>query len=195
MSRIRLAYCAVTFVLQATLLSAQGAPPAAPAAAPQPPLPPATKLEAFKPDAGSLVTLGRDVLKLPWNMIGVTVEVREIRAASGLTARGVVVGVRESQYRSETAFIDADELPELVRGINALLDIKTNPTPFTGFEVRYATRGGLVIAAYGSDKVSFAMSAGRLLTTSLGDINAKHLEAFRGAIEQAQAKLATLPAK
>ena len=126
-----------------------------------PPPPPATKLEAFKPAAGSVLTLGYNVLG---KVSGVSVEEREMRDSKGGIVRGVVVDVTQGEYREERSFIDADELPELIKGIDALLAVKTNPTPFQNFEVRYTTQGELQITAYNNDtQVRYAVQAGRVL--------------------------------
>jgi hypothetical protein len=102
--------------------------------------PPATKLEAFRPDAGTVVTLGYDDLG---RVGGISVDVWEFRDARGAKVRGLVVEVTESEYRQERAFIDADEITELIKGVDALLQVGTNPTSFKNFEVRYTTRGEL----------------------------------------------------
>lgn len=116
---------------------------AATAAATTPPPTPATKIEAFKPNAGSIVTLAYDELGV---VRGISVDVRELRDASkSTTVRGLLVEVTESQYRTERSFVDADEIPELLRGIDALLEVKSNPTAFQNFEVRYTTKGELRI--------------------------------------------------
>jgi len=126
-----------------------------------PPPPPATKLEAFKPSAGSVVTLGYDDLG---SVRAVEVDVRELRESSarGTTARGLLVEVSEGQYRKERSFVDADEIPELLRGIDALLEVKTNPTSFKNFEVRYTTKGELRLTAFNSgNQIKYAVEAGR----------------------------------
>ena len=144
-------------------LEAQGAAPAIPPNT-QPPLPPATELEGFKPTAGSLVTFGYNDL----GRVGilVSVDVRELRDARGVAARGLVVQVYQSQYREERSFVDADEIPELLKGIDALLDVRTNPTSFQNFEVRYTTRGEFQLTAYNSSdgKIHYAVQAGRVVT-------------------------------
>ncbi|MDP9112443.1 MAG: hypothetical protein M3O20_02040, partial [Acidobacteriota bacterium] len=95
---------------------------------------PATKMEAFKPTAGSVLTLGYDELG---RVSGISVDVREMRDSKGANARGLLVEITESQFRKERSFVDADEIPELIKGFDALLDVKDNPTQFKQFEVRY----------------------------------------------------------
>lgn len=123
-------------------------------------LSPATKLEGFKPAAGSVVTVGITNLG---RVSGVSVEVQELREGSRAPVRGLIVQVTESQYRQERSFIDSDEMRELLRGIDALLEVRSNPTSFASFQVRYATRGELSITAFNSSdgKIDYAVDAGR----------------------------------
>src|SRR3954469_23109358 len=62
---------------------------------------PATKVEAFRPAAGTLFTIGFNELgSIGYN---VTVDARELSDPRGLKVRGVIVTVIESQYRIERA--------------------------------------------------------------------------------------------
>lgn len=158
------------------------------AATAAPASPPATKLEAFKPNAGSVVTFAYDELG---SVAGASVDVREIREVKGAVVRGAVVTVRESEYRRETAFIDADEIPELLRGIDALLAVQSNPTNFKNFEVRYNTRGDLRLTAFNSsgDKIRYAVEAGRV-TKAQTFVSADQVRELRTMFAAAQQKLA-----
>jgi len=148
-------------LISQTALSQAPIPPGASA----PPPPPATKLEAFRPEAGSVLTLGYNVLG---KVNGISVEEREMRDSKGGKVRGVVVDITQGEYREERSFIDADELPELIKGIDALLAVKTNPTTFENFEVRYTTKGELQITAFSNDnQVRYAVQAGRVLTAQV----------------------------
>ena len=82
--------------------------------------------------------------------------------------RGLVLEITESQYRTERAFVDADEMPELLRGVDALLEVKANPTGFKNFEVRYATKGDLLLIAFNdaSGNVRYSVQAGRVTKAS-----------------------------
>ena len=80
---------------------------AAPAAAqepapvvPQPiaPLPPATKLEAFAPAVGSVLTIGYDELG---RVEGISVDVREMHDGQGASVRGLFVRGRERAARGD----------------------------------------------------------------------------------------------
>jgi hypothetical protein len=68
--------------------------PAQPAAATSAPPPPATKIEAFKPAAGTVVTFGYNELG---SVPGISVDAREIRDTKGNLVRGVRVEVTHSR--------------------------------------------------------------------------------------------------
>jgi hypothetical protein len=169
-----------------TAAQAQISPPAS---AQTPPPPPATKIEAFKPAAGSVVTMAYNELG---EVSGISVDVREFREAVRAPVRGLVVEVTESQYREERSFVDADEIPELLRGIDALLEVKTNPTQFENFEVRYTTKGELRITAFntGSD-IKYAVEAGRTLKATR-HIDVDDMRKLRAIFAAAETKLASL---
>jgi hypothetical protein len=179
-------------VVPATLVAQISIPPAGqvtPIAAAQPELPPATKLEGFKSAAGSVVTLGYDDLG---GAAGVRVEVREMRDAQG-GARGLLVQITESQVHS---FVDADEIPELLKGLDALIEIKANPTPFKMFEVRYTTRGDLRLTAFNNAKgaVQYDVQVGRTQKAHRL-LEAADLLRLRGLFDAALQKLNSMSAK
>lgn len=156
--------------------------PTAPSGQPAPP--PATKLEAFMPAAGAVVVMGYTVTG---HVERVTVQARELRVTNGGVARGMVVEVTQSQYREERSFVDADEIPELLKGIDALLAVTANPTSFKNFEVRYRTRGGLEITAFNSSSgdIQYAVQTGRI-TTAQSFLSQAELRSLRGMFVAAQ---------
>ena len=181
----------ISTVCSLTLANAQA--PTVPAAAPVPPPPPATKVEAFRPAAGSVITFGYNEL----GTIGyqVSVDARELSDARGVSVRGVAVTVIETQYRTEIAVVDADEIPELIRGMDALLAVKANPTRYENFEVRYTTKGELQLTVYGSgNKVSYSVRAGRV-TTARASTNEDGFRKLRGMFEAASQLFAAQPAR
>ena len=163
-------------------------------------LPPATKLEAFQPVAGQVTTLGYDQLGLitPGMTVPATlsVDVRQLQAAGGGgVVRGVVVEIRTSIHTARS-FVDEDEIPELIKGIDALLSVKSNPTNFTNFEVKYRTKGDLVLAAFNTtgDRMRFAVTAGRVFTETRS-IDESEMHKFRDWMESAQKKLTSTQGK
>lgn len=118
-----------------------------------------TKLEGFRSEAGTIVTLGYDKLG---QVNDILVNVHELRDSRGNVVRGLVVKV-PGATRYEEAFIDADEISELLRGIDVLLGISANPTPFSDFTIRYTTRGELQVVAYSErDGIRYLVEAGRV---------------------------------
>jgi hypothetical protein len=153
-------------------------------------LQPATRLEAFKPSAGSLVTVAYDQLgDLAFGRV--RADVRELRDSKGGVVRGVLVRVSDSQYHQEQAYIDPDEIPELLRGIDAILRTRSNPTSFSAFELRYVTRGALEVSAYNTDAyVQYAIQAGRVTTATALNLNRDDIVKFRAMLVAASDRLA-----
>jgi len=152
--------------------------------------PPATRLEAFKPAAGSVVTFGYNQLG---KLGGISVDARELRDSKGGVVRGVVIEVTQDEYREERAFIDADELPELISGIDALLAVKTNPTRFQNFEVRYTTKGELQLTAFNSgSEIRYAVQTGRTLHAQVF-VDEDTIRKLQSMFQKAQQQLSTSP--
>ena len=81
-------------------------------------------------------------------------------------------------------------LGELLKGIDALLSVKSNPTSFQHFEVRYTTRGELQLTAFGgSSGIRYAVQAGRV-TTAQAFLNEEQFRKLRGLFESASQLLA-----
>ncbi len=149
-----------------------------------------TRLEAFRPSPGSLVTLAYDALG-DISFGKVSADVREIRDSKGGVVRGVRVVVTENPSRQEEAFIDPDEIPELLRGLDAILRTQTNPTTFKSFELRYRTRGELQLSAYNTDAyVQYAIQAGRTSRATALNLRTEDIAAFRGMLVRAGDRLA-----
>lgn len=192
-TRVIIGAAIATFV--ASAVGAQGRGTTTGQSAPTAPPPPATKLEAFKPAAGSVLTLGYDDLGV---VGGISVDVREMRDAKGGGARGLLVEVTESQYRQERSFVDADEIAELLKGFDALLEVKENPTQFKSFEVRYTTRGELQLTAFNTPRgeILYAVQAGRTLKAQKVGLSAADMQKLKALFEAATQKLGALaPAK
>ena len=102
-----------------------------------------------------------------------------------------MVDVTESQYREERSFVDADEIPELLKGIDALLEVKTNPTTFQNFEVRYTTKGELRITAFNmGNEIKYAVEAGRVIKANRS-IDEDEMKKLRTVFAAAQTRLTT----
>jgi hypothetical protein len=173
-------------------------PAAAQSAAPPPqplmlqaPLPPATMMEGFQYPVGTLFTVGYDDLG---DVAGISVEVREMRDARGGRVRGVVVEVTTGQSVREQSLVDADEIPDLLKGFDTMLEIRANPTQFRNFETRFATRGELILSANSTRNrgVLYAVEVGRLVKARRGGLTGGEMHQLRVLLEAASQKLATL---
>lgn len=159
-------------------------------------LAPATKLEAFQPKAGELSTMGFTALGgiLAGLVVksSVHVDVREIKNSDGVVVRGAVVEINTGPplFRSIRSFIDEEELPDLIKGIDALLAVKSNPTGFKSYRVQYRTRGEFELSALGSgsSKPQYSITTGRVFTESRS-INEGELKQVRQWMESARAVL------
>jgi hypothetical protein len=135
-----------------------------------------------------------DRLRRPWQGGGISVDVREMRDSKNATVRGLLVDVTESEYRQERSFVDADEIPELLKGFDALLEVKANPTQFKNFEVRYTTRGELQLTAFNANRgaVLYAVQAGRGVKAQKVGLRAQDMQTLRGLFGAASQKLTSL---
>jgi hypothetical protein len=149
-------------------------------------------MEAFKPVEGSVVTLGID--NIASGLSNVSLEARQFKSSDGTGAKGMRVEITESEYRKESIFIDADELPELIKAIDALLAVNSNPTQFTDFEVQYKTRGSLQLTAFNSSNggLRYAVEAGRLSKASVFTY-AEGLSSLKAGFVKAMQKLNSVP--
>lgn len=151
---------------------------------------PATRLESFQPEAGSIVTLGHEELGAV-NRNRVLVDVRDLRDSRGSSAGGLTVFLVESSARTERAFIDVDELQGLLRNFDALLKYTANPTSLKRFEARFATRSGLTFIAYTNTAgtIEYAVQAGRPLLATLLNIDSVEMLKLRALFELGLQKL------
>jgi hypothetical protein len=144
-----------------------------------------------------VVTLGYDDLGTVASLTGegrIAVDVREIRDTRGVVVRGLVVEVIERKDRRDRSFIDADEVPELISGLDALLSVKTNPTSFRKFEVTYRTRGEFEVTALNTNRedILYSVTAGRIRKAQVSGIPPGDLQKLKAMFESAAQKLAWL---
>jgi len=167
--------------------------PAGPMFIAQPP-PPATKIEGFQAPIGAVVTVGYEVLG---EVAGISVDARELRDSTGGRIRGVVVEVAEEKAAPQQSYIDVDELPDLIHGMDRLLNVTDNPTQFRNFEMHYATKGELELIASSSHNrgVVFSVEVGRLMKARRERLTAGELQQLRTLIEAASQRLLTMPDK
>ena len=156
-----------------------------------PPPEPATLLEGFRAPIGAIVTIGHEVLG---EVSAIAVEVADIRDSTGGHVRGLVVRVN-SEKGAQSSDIDLDEVPLLLRAIDQMVPMSSNPTQFNSFEMHYATKGELQITASSSRNrgVVFSVEAGRIAKARREGLTAGDVQQLRMLIEAASQKLATMP--
>jgi len=178
------------FTLTCAVLSLAAAGGQAPAIVAAPPLlPPATRLEGFSPSPGTLMTIGYDRLG---GLQGVFVEVREMQDARGGLASGLVLTVSDDDaHGREESYVDADEIPALIKGVDALLEVSRNPTSFDNYEVHYTTRGELLLSALSTRNggVVYGIRAGRLAKAQRAGLTVGEMLKLRSLFEAAEQKL------
>ena len=158
-----------------------------------PPPPPATALEAFSVPPGQVLFSAYEDLG---EVSGVFVEAREMRDGRTRRLRGVVVTIlgRQQAQLAEQAFVDLDELPDLMKAFDTLLAITTSQSgQFRNFDMRYSTRGELVLTASSTRNrgVIYGVEAGRVQRTRR-TLNGGEFHQLRTLVEAAQQKIATL---
>jgi hypothetical protein len=191
---MRTAFTVGLAILIAAATAAAQSPAAPPPQQPVfvgPPPPPATALEAFHTPPGEILTTAYEDLG---EVDGVFVEAREMRDSRGGRVRGIVVTITSPQVDPLEALIDPDELPALMKGFDSLLAITVNPNgEFRNFDMRYSTRGELVLTASSTRQrgVVYGVEVGRTLHARR-TLNGGEFHQLRTLVEAAQQKLATL---
>jgi hypothetical protein len=140
-----------------------------------------------------VVTLGfEDLGAVVGRTGGVILDVREVRDARGHSAGGVGLLIHEGNTRREQAFVDADEIPALLRGLDALLSVTGNPTPFKKFESRYTTKSRVALVAYStaSGAIEYSVQTGRPALVTVVSVDAVEMFKMREMFDTALRRLA-----
>ena len=163
---------------------------------------PKTKLEQFSAKYGSL-TLRADteVAKMSWYKTGdfdfsqtfneIRIEVVELISPSeNMRAYGLRFEL-EGDNRESISWLDADELPSLLKGIDYLLALDANVTKLDSVTGFYRTRDGMEIQAVKGKRSIFGVKAS---TGGFAIFKNKEagLKKFRDAIVTAQKKIAEI---
>ena len=134
-------------------------------------------------DLGTISGLGR-----------VSIDVRSQRDAAAKTGQfGIGVTVHESDRlaRSDTAFVDDEEIDPLLRAIDYIARFDGGVVPFDRFEAQYRTRGGLQVTVFSSPPAPHRLVVSTGVTSSrvsaffpISDVNE-----FRRLIEEGQKRI------
>ena len=156
---------------------------------------PKTKLEAFVAQDGAVIVQGFSKIGEVKGQYStsVVVESKELtNASSGKKEHGITFEVRETRpERDHTSYVDYDEIPSLIKGLEYIAKVDKSATPFDNFQADYRTRGDLQISTYSTDggaKIAAAVSSGTIGRTR-AFLTLRDLDSLRTFVETARAGL------
>ena len=164
---------------------------------------PKTKLEQFSAKHGSLtLRASTEVAKMSWHKTGdldfqqtfneIKVEVVEIiNPTENTRAYGLRFELSGKNSRKSISWLDADELPSLLKGIDYLLALDANVTKLASVTGFYRTRDGMEIQAVKGDESVFGVKASTG-GFAVFEKDEAGLKKFRDAIVTAQTKIAEI---
>lgn len=158
-----------------------------------------TKLEGFVAQDGVVVIRGFSKVGEIRGQFGssVVVEIKEFtNAASGKREHGITVEVKESGRleRNHISYVDFDEIPSLVKGLEYIGKVDKSSTTLDQFQADYRTKGDLVVSTFndtGGTKVSVAVSSGAIGKTT-AYLAITDLERIRELVQNAYVSLEKL---
>lgn len=157
---------------------------------------PKTQLESFAAETGAVIVKGYSTIGRLVGMGSIEVDAREFtNAQSRKKTYGMVIEVKESGRleRSDRSFIDYDEIPSLIAGIDYISKIKSDVTKLKNFEATYSTKGDFSITVFNDQagKLSAAVTSGRIGRAS-AYFGIDQLSKLRELIVQAKEKIESI---
>jgi len=113
-----------------------------------------TQLEAFGTQTGAVIIRGFSTLGAVSGMGNISVECMEVtNVSTGIRHLGIVIEVKESGRleRSDSSFIDYDEIDSLLKGIDYVSKVTSKATNLQRFEAIYKTKGDLAVVLFSTD--------------------------------------------
>ena len=114
------------------------------------PYEPRTQLESLESKVGVVVLRGFSQM-MTTEVRGVRIDAVEMRMlGTTVRAKGIVFVLRENPERPEDnrAFVDYQDIDELVKAIDTLAAVDENSTKLVGFEAHYRTVGDLELRVF-----------------------------------------------
>jgi hypothetical protein len=154
---------------------------------------PPTKLEAFMATDGAVIVHGSSrvgaVRGEPTSLV-VIVSKEITKVSTGESARGIAVEVKKLQRREadrdRVSYVDHDEIPALLAGLEYLAKVDKASTPLDQLEASYRTKGGFVVAMHNtSDGMKAAVSSG--IGGTVAELEFGHFLLLRRLLESAYA--------
>jgi hypothetical protein len=118
-----------------------------------------TKLEEFSSKTG-VVTLVEYTSGTKHSVLGGSFEIQKRKVGSVSrpgSVKGVQVIVNRDRY-SGTAFIDLDEINDLIEGIEYVMTVTNKITDLKNFEAKFTTVGGLSLTVFNRNDGSLSSS-------------------------------------
>ena len=157
------------------------------------PFEPRTKLEALDERYNAVIVKGFSRMTTV-DVRGVRIDAVEMRDLGSTIGRlkGIVVVLREGgEHPSDNrAFVDYDEIDQLLNAIDTVTRVDETATKLTGFEARYKTLGDLEIGVFRQTRSGTAV----ILTTGICDqatqtLTLDDLAKVRALIQEAKMRL------
>jgi len=157
---------------------------------------PKTQLEAFAAETGAVIIKGYTDIGKVTGTGAVEVDCREFtNAQSGRKSYGMVINVKESGRleRNDNSFIDFDEIPSLISGIDYIGKINKYVTKLQNFEATYTTKGDFAITIFNNAKgeLGIAVRSGRFGRAS-AYLTMQQLGQLRSLILSAKEKIESI---
>jgi hypothetical protein len=114
---------------------------------------PRTKLEAFAGETGAVIIKGYTEVGTVRSIGSISVSAVTFRNARlGQESKGISISITELEISTRTshAFIDYDEIDELVSGIDYISKADTTLTRLANYEATYSTKGGFKTSVFNS---------------------------------------------
>jgi hypothetical protein len=113
---------------------------------------------------------------------------------SGEKIHGLIIEVEGSQFASEAALVDDDEVDSLLNAINYLAKVNSDATSLPGFEASYMTKAGLRIIAESVRKDGAVLNYVQFEPYPRIALSPVQMTQFAALIQQAQKNLDALKA-
>jgi hypothetical protein len=151
---------------------------------------PPTKLETLLALDGVVVIRGSSRVGAVRGEPGflVTVANKEFtNASTGDRAHGITVEVKKVDRRDpdRTSYVDFEEVPSLLTGLEYMAKLDKSATSLDRFEADYRTKGGLLVTVYTTNDVMKAAVTSGLGGTATVDLEFGEFQQFRQLLQSA----------
>lgn len=161
---------------------------------------PATKLEELTNIKGSILIksfekIGTLNAKYSSQVKVMIYEFSDEKSKNKTYGLAIEVETGDKYNNSASSYIDFDEIPSLIKGLEFISGIQKNPANLKNYEAKYETRGGFEVINFNSSEgIKAVIKAGRYNTKN-AFIELKDLHTFKVMIEDSYKMLQQLKNK